>query len=47
MTVTNASEIKVQQKTNSEIIMSTKYSLRSNKTIAVTYGIHYAHDYDD
>lgn len=39
MTVTNATEVKVEQKTNkNEVIMSTKYTLRSNKAIAMTYG---------
>ena len=40
MIINNAAEIKVEQKTSkNEMILSTKYSLRSNKSIAITYGI--------
>lgn len=45
--MTNASEITIQQKTNSKVILSTKYSLRSNKTIAVTYGSYISRDLYD
>ena len=39
MIINNAAEIKVEQKTSkNEMILSTKYSLRSNKAIAITYG---------